>query len=281
MNYVKTGVLLVILTLLLVGVGSFLGGPRGAMIAFVFALLLNGISYWYSDRIVLALYRAKELPEAQFHRIYSLVRELAEEARLPMPRIYMTESRSPNAFATGRNPAKAVVCVTKGILELLDENELKGVVAHELAHVKNHDTLIMTVTAAIAGAVMMLANMARYGAIFGGYSRERRGSGNLFSLIAVSIIAPMAALVIQLAISRSREYAADKMGAYVARNPNGLADALRKLQDAARIRPMQEASPETAHLFIVNPLSAASFAALFSTHPPIEERIRRLRGMRL
>lgn len=279
MNYVKTGILLVVLTLMLVWVGSFLGGPRGAAIAFIFALVLNGVSYWYSDKIVLALYKAREVPEAQFYHLYSLVRNLAASAGLPMPRIYMTETKSPNAFATGRNPARAVVCVTKGLLELLDEDELKGVLAHELAHVKNRDTLIMTVTAAIAGAIMLLANMARWAAIFGGYSRDRRGGGNIFSLIAVSIIAPIAALIVQLAISRSREYAADRRGAYFAKDPNGLASALGRLRQAAKARPMREASPQTAHLFIVNPFSAAGLARLFSTHPPVEERVRRLKSM--
>lgn len=280
MNYIKTGILLVVLTLLLVWVGSFIAGPRGAMIAFIFALLLNGVSYWFSDKIVLALYKAREVPEEQFHHLYSLVRGLAQSAKLPMPRIYMTESKSPNAFATGRNPQKAVVCVTKGILELLDENELKGVLAHELAHVKNRDTLIMTVAAAIAGAIMLLANMARWAAIFGGYSRNRRGGGNIFSLIAISIIAPIAALIVQLAISRSREYAADRYGAYFAKDASGLASALGRLGQASKLKPMREASPQTAHLFIVNPLSAAGVARLFSTHPPLEERIRRLRGMK-
>jgi len=279
MNYVKTGLLLIVLTLMLVWIGSFLGGPRGALIAFIFALVLNGVSYWYSDKIVLAIYRARELPEIQFHHLYNLVGELTKEADLPMPRLYMTESKSPNAFATGRNPQKAVLCVTRGLLELLDTEELKGVLAHELAHVKNRDTLIMTVTAAIAGAIMLLANMARWAAIFGGYSRQRRDSGNIFTLLAVSIVAPIAALIVQLAISRSREYEADKRGAHFAKNPLGLAKALKRLQEAAKIRPMKEASPQTAHLFIVNPFRGSFIAGLFSTHPPIEERINRLRNM--
>lgn len=281
MNYVKTGLLLVILTLLLVWVGNIIGGPYGAMIAFIFALVLNGVSYWYSDKIVLALYRARELPEAQFHHLYNLVGELTKSASLPMPRIYMVENKSPNAFATGRNPQKAVVCVTRGLLELLDEDELRGVLAHELAHVKNRDTLIMTVTATMAGAIMMLASMARWVAIFGGYSRNRRDSGNLIGLLAVSIIAPIAALIVQLAISRSREYAADRQGAYFAKNPMGLAKALKKLQEASRIRPMKEASPQTAHLFIVNPFRASFVTNLFSTHPPIEERVSRLQKMKI
>jgi len=281
MNYIKTGLLLLVLTLLLVSVGSFLGGPRGALIAFIFALVINGVSYWFSDKIVLALYKAKELPEQQFFHLYNLVRDLTRSAKLPMPKIYMTETRSPNAFATGRSPKKAVVCVTKGLLELLDENELRGVLAHELAHVRNHDTLIMTVTAAIAGAIMMLAYMARWAAIFGGYSRNKRGSGNIISLLAVSIVAPLAALLVQLAISRSREYAADKAGAYFAKDPNGLANALMRLREGAKDRPMQEALPQTAHLFIVNPFRASFVTKLFSTHPPLEERVRRLREMRV
>ncbi|MGB2706085.1 MAG: zinc metalloprotease HtpX [Candidatus Omnitrophota bacterium] len=280
MNYIKTGLLLVILTLLLVWVGGLLGGARGAVIAFVAALLINGISYWYSDKIVLALYKAREIPERQFYHLYNLVRELTQSANLPMPRIYMVENKSPNAFATGRNPQKAVVCVTRGLLELLDEDELKGVLAHELAHVKNRDTLIMTVTAALAGAIMMLAYMARWAAIFGGYSRDRRGSGNIISLIAISILAPIAAVIVQLAISRSREYAADRQGAYFAKDPTGLASALRRLSEAAKVRPMKEASPQTAHLFIVNPFRASFITNLFSTHPPIDERIKRLRGMK-
>lgn len=280
MNYIKTGLLLVILTLILIWIGSIFGGPRGAMIAFIFAMVLNAVSYWYSDKIVLTLYKAKEIPEEQFHHLYELVRGLSSSAGLPMPRIYMVGQKSPNAFATGRNPQKAVICVTKGLLELLEEDELRGVLAHELAHVKNRDTLIMTVTAAIAGAIMILASMARWAAIFGSYSRGRRDSGNLFSLIAISIVAPIAALIVQLAISRSREYAADKQGAYFAKDAAGLAGALKRLQKASKVHPMQ-ASSQTAHLFIVNPLRASFFTNLFSTHPPVEERVRRLEGMRV
>ena len=277
MNYIKTGLLLAALTILLVWVGAVFGGPRGAMIAFIFALIINGVSYWYSDKIVLKLYKAKEVPERQFYHLYNLVKELSRSGGLPMPKIYMVENSSPNAFATGRNPEKAVVCVTRGLLELLDENELKGVLAHELAHVKNRDTLIMTVTAAIAGAIMMLAYAARWAAIFSG--RDRRGSGNIISLLAVSIIAPLAAIVVQLAISRSREYAADRQGAYIAKDPMGLAGALGRLSEAAKARPMKEAAPQTAHLFIVNPFRASFITNLFSTHPPIAERVKRLRQL--
>lgn len=275
MNYAKTGILLIVLTLLLVWIGSLFGGPRGAAIAFLFALVLNGVSYWYSDKIVLSIYKAKELPEGKFYHLYTLVRNLTTRAGLPMPRIYMIENNSPNAFATGRNPEKAVVCVTRGLLELLDENELKGVLAHELAHVKNRDTLIMTVTAAIAGAIMMLAYMARWAALLGGHSRDRKGSGNLISLLAVSILAPVAAVIVQLAISRSREYVADREGAYFAKSPSGLANALKRLEAAQKTRPMK-ALPQTAHLFIVNPFRTGFIANLFSTHPPVAERVRRL-----
>ncbi|OGW74962.1 MAG: protease HtpX [Omnitrophica bacterium RBG_13_46_9] len=279
MNYVKTGLLLVILTLLLVWIGGIFGGPNGAAIAFVMALVLNGVSYWYSDRIVLSLYKAKEIPEKQFYHLYDLVKELTRSANLPMPRMYMIEQRSPNAFATGRNPQKAVVCVTRGLLELLDEDELKGVLAHELAHVKNRDTLIMTVTATLAGAVMTLAYMARWAAIFGGYSRDRRESGNMISLLFISILAPIAALIVQLAISRSREYEADRQGAYFAKDSMGLASALGRLKEASTVYPMQ-ALPQTAHLFIVHPFRANIITNLFSTHPPIEERIHRLQEMK-
>jgi len=281
MNYIKTGLLLLALTLLLVWVGGVLGGPRGAIIAFILALVINGVSYWYSDKIVLKLYRAKELPERQFYHLYNLVKELTYSAGLPMPKIYMVENKSPNAFATGRNPQKAVVCVTKGLLELLNEDELKGVLAHELAHVKNRDTLIMTVTAALAGAIMMLAYMARWAAVFSGFSRNKKGSGNIISLLAISILAPIAAIIVQLAISRSREYAADRQGAYFTKDPMGLAGALKRLQEASKTYPMKEASPQTAHLFIVNPFRASFITNLFSTHPPVEKRIARLQHMKM
>lgn len=280
MNYFKTGILLVALTLILIWIGSIIGGPRGAMIAFIISLIINGISFWFSDRIVLAIYKAYEVPKQQYYHLYSLVNDLALNARLPMPRLYMVENDSPNAFATGRDPDHACLCVTKGLLKILEEDELKGVLAHELAHVKNRDTLIMTTTAAIAGAIMMLANIARWAAIFGGGSRNRRDGANIFGLIAISIIAPIAALIVQLAISRSREYSADKRGAYIARNSRGLASALSKLSEAQRHSKLQ-ASPQTAHLFIVNPFRGNFIANLFSTHPPIKERIARLEAIRI
>lgn len=280
MNYVKTGILLIVLTLILIWIGGIVGGPRGAMIAFIIALVINGISFWFSDKIVLKMYRAYEVPEEQYYHLYRLVEGLSSDAKLPMPRLFMIENDSPNAFATGRDPGHACLCVTKGLLRILEEDELKGVLAHELAHVKNRDTLIMTVTAAIAGAIMMLANMARWAAIFGSGSRERRDSGNLFGLIAISIIAPIAAIIVQLAISRSREYGADARGAYIAKDSRGLASALDKLSQSQRHHRLQ-ASPQTAHLFIVNPFRGSFITNLFSTHPPIKERIARLNSIKI
>lgn len=280
MNYVKTGILLVVLTLILIWIGGIVGGPRGAMIAFMLALVINGISFWFSDKIILKMYRAYEVPKAQYYHLYKLVGELSSNAKLPTPRLFMIENDSPNAFATGRDPEHACLCVTKGLLRILEEDELKGVLAHELAHVRNRDTLIMTVTAAIAGAIMLLANIARWAAIFGGGSRSRRGSGNLFGLIAISIIAPIAAIIVQLAISRSREYGADARGAYIARDSRGLASALDKLSQSQRHHRLQ-ASPQTAHLFIVNPFKGGFIANLFSTHPPVKERITRLNSIKI
>jgi len=278
MNYFKTGILLIVLTLLFVVVGGMIGGRQGAQIAFALALVMNIASYWFSDKIVLAMYRAAPVNENEYPELFKIVRSLAQEAGIPMPRVYIVPQDSPNAFATGRNPKNAVVCVTKGILNILDYEELKGVIAHELGHVKNRDILIMTITATIAGAIMMLANMARWAAFFGGRSRDDRGGGNVIGLLAASIIAPLAAMIIQLAISRSREYAADKQGANLSHSPISLANALRKLQEASKFNKLS-ASPQTAHMFIVNPLSGDFLTSLFSTHPPMKERIRRLEEM--
>jgi len=282
MNYFKTAMLLVVLAALLIWVGGIFGGPRGATIAFIFALVLNLGSFWFSDRIVLAMYRAQELPERQFSQVHHIVKELAMRAGIPPPRVYLVPIDTPNAFATGRNPQNAVVCVTKSILDLLSREELKGVIAHEISHIKNRDTLIMTVTAALASAIMMLAYMARWAAIFGGFggrdSRDR--SGGIIGLLAISILAPLAAMIIQLAISRSREYGADKRGAQLAGSGIGLADALRKLHESSRYYRMNT-SPQTAHLFIVNPLKGDFIANLFSTHPPVEKRIERLKTLQL
>ena len=265
------------LTLLLIWVGQVIGGVRGAMFAFVFSLLINFGSYWFCDKLVLAMYRAKPLSEALAPQLYRTVRDIAQSAHLPMPAIYMIPQTGANAFATGRNPQHAVVAVTQGILTLLNEDELKGVLAHELAHIKNRDILIASIAAAIAGAVMMLANMARWMAIFGGYSRDRDrvGSNNPIGLLAVSILAPIAALIIQMAVSRSREYLADADGARFLHTGFPLANALRKLEAQARHRPIA-ANPQSAHMFIVNPLSGESIFTLFSTHPSIKSRIERL-----
>lgn len=282
MNYIKTGILLVVLTLLFVWVGGMIGGQQGMMLAFIFALIMNFGAYWFSDKIVLSMYRAQEASEAQMPEIHAIVKELASEAGMPMPKIYVIPQNTPNAFATGRDPRHAAVCVTHGIMDALSHDELKGVLAHEMAHVKNRDVLIMTVAAAIAGAVMMLANMARWAAIFGvgGRGGRDRGGANLIALLAISILAPLAALIVQLAISRTREYAADNRGAKLAHSSLGLASALKKLEHTSRYQRMK-ASPQTAHMFIVNPLHGGALARLFSTHPPTSERVRRLEEMKI
>lgn len=283
MNYFKTTVLLIALTLLLVWVGSMFGGRQGAVFAFAIAMGMNFFSYWFSDKIVLKMYGAREVSDQESPTYHGLVRELTARAGMPMPRIYIVPTPAMNAFATGRNPSHAAVAVTEGMLGSLSREELKGVLGHELAHVRNRDILISTIVATVAGAIMMLANMARWASIFGGYGgrsddEEGSGGGGGFAILFLAILAPIAALLIQMAISRSREYAADKGGALLSGNPLGLASALEKLQQGAVARPM-DAGQTTAHLFIVNPLSGRSFASIFSTHPPIEERVKRLRAM--
>jgi len=261
-------------------IGNLLGGRQGMIIAFFFAVIMNFGSYWFSDKIVLKIYRARPVSEAEAPDLHRMVRQLAQQAGLPMPKVCIMPSESPNAFATGRNPQHAVVAVTQGILRLLDEKELKGVLAHELAHVKHRDILIGSIAATMAGAIMMIASMARWAALFGGFgSRDDDDGGGMIGLIAMSIIAPIAAMLIQMAISRSREYAADEAGASFAGSPYGLAGALQKISSASRQIPMK-AEPATAHMFIVSPLSGKSLMSLFSTHPPVEERIRRLTGTR-
>jgi heat shock protein HtpX len=279
-NQLKTTILLAALTALIVLIGRMFGGNQGLFIAFVFALIMNFGSYWFSDKIVLAMYRAQELLPDDAPEIHRMVAELAQRGGLPKPRIYLIPSRTPNAFATGRNPEHAVVAVTKGILRLLEPDELKGVLAHELGHVKNRDILIGSIAATLAGVVMMLANMARFAPIFGLGGKDSLGRGsNIFSLILMSILAPLSAALIQMAVSRSREYLADSTGARLTGNPGSLASALEKLAHASRRLPMQEANPATGHMFTVNPLTGGGFATLFGTHPPVEERIRRLRSM--
>jgi heat shock protein HtpX len=284
-NWFKTTLLLGVLTLLIVWIGHFLGGQQGMVVAFVLATGMNFFSYWFSDKIVLRMYRAKEISPEEGPELYGIVRGIAERANLPLPRIYLIAEQAPNAFATGRNPEHAVVAVTEGLLKLMNREEITGVLAHEMAHVRNRDILIGSIAATMAGAIMILANMARWSAMFGGgglRDREEGGSGGAFggiALIVMSILAPIAAMLIQMAISRSREYQADETGAAFAGYPQGLASALQKLGAYAKRLPMN-ANPSTAHMFIVNPLSAGSLMSLFSTHPPLEERIARLTGMK-
>ena len=283
-NLIKTGFLLTVLTCLLVLAGGALGGQQGMVIAFVLAFVMNVGSYWFSDKIVLRLYGAQPVDEAQAPGLYRIVRELAAEAKIPVPPIYIIQDDSPNAFATGRNPSHAAVAVTEGILRILSEDELKGVLAHELSHVKNRDTLIMTIAATLAGAITYLAQMAQWAAIFGGGRRsddeDAGGGGGLIGMLLMAILAPIAAMLVQMAISRGREFEADASGARLCHRASGLERALAKLEAAARQEPLN-ATPATAHLFIVNPLTSGGLATLFSTHPPIEERIARLRAMRL
>lgn len=276
MNVFKTAVLMTALTLLLIWAGGAMGGRSGMTIALIFAFVMNVTTYWFSDKIVLKMYKAKEVTQSEAPELYSIVRNLAQRAALPMPKVYIIEQPQPNAFATGRNPEHAAVAVTSGIMQILSHEELEGVLAHELAHVKHRDILIGTVAATVAGAISYLAHMAQWAMIFGG--RDNNGRGNPIASIAMMIVAPIAAMLIQMAISRSREYAADAGGARIAGNPRHLASALKKLQMASKQIPMN-ASPATAHMFIVNPLSAKGFSNLFSTHPPMEERIARLQSM--
>jgi len=277
-NLIRTTFLLAVMTALMMFFGQLLGGNQGMVIAFVFAGVMNFASYWYSDKIVLKMYQAQEVTPESAHELYSMVGGLSQRAGIPLPKIYIIPQETPNAFATGRNPENAVVAVTSGLLNLLDREEIAGVLAHELAHVKNRDILIGAIAATMAGAIMMLASMARWGAIFsGGRSSENQGGGGIIGLIVLSIIAPMAAMIIQMAVSRSREYLADETGAGISKNPEGLARALEKLGAYSKRMPMQ-ANPSTAHIFTVSPLSGNSLMSLFSTHPPLESRIQRLRG---
>jgi len=276
MNALKTGFLLAALTALLMLIGRMVGGPSGMIVAFGFALVMNAVSYWYSDKIVLAMYRAQPIGEADAPELHAVVGRLTREAGLPMPKLYVVPGEMPNAFATGRNPEHAAVAVTEGLMRILDRSEVEGVIAHELAHVRNRDILISTIAATLAGAIMLLANMARWGAMFGGIGRSDDDNGGAIGLLAAALVAPLAALVIQMAVSRSREYQADATGAQISGKPLGLANALVKLENASKYVPSQ-ASPATAHMFIVNPLRGGGIGSLFSTHPPIPERVNRLR----
>lgn len=280
MNTTKTIILMVGLTVLLVVVGGAFGGRQGMIMAFLFAMVMNMFSYWFSDKMVLRMYRAQEATEAEAPVLYGVTHDLALKMNMPMPRVYIIPSEAFNAFATGRNPNHAAVAATRGILRLLTREELEGVMAHELGHVRNRDILIGTIAATIAGAISMLASMAQWAMIFGfGRGRDRdEGPGGLIGLLAMIILAPIAAALIQMAISRSREYQADASGARICGKPLALASALRKLQTGAQRAPL-DASPATAHMFIVNPLRGGGFAKLFSTHPPLEDRIARLEAM--
>ena len=278
-NIFKTTFLLSLLTILLVIMGGAVGGQGGMMVAFLLAAAMNFGSYWFSDKIVLKMYNAQEITREVHPSFYGMVERLAGRAGLPMPKVYIIPDDSPNAFATGRNPAHAAVAATEGVLRILTPDELEGVMAHELAHVKNRDILISSIAATFAGAISMIGNMLQWGAMFGagrGDDEEGGGIGGMIGSLAMAIVAPIAAMLIQMAVSRSREYLADASGAEICGRPLALAGALRKLHNYSQATPMLEARPATAHMFIVNPLTGGGLASLFSTHPPMEERIARL-----
>ncbi|MDZ7667554.1 MAG: zinc metalloprotease HtpX [Desulfotignum sp.] len=278
-NHIKTVFLLTAMTGLFLVLGYALGGQTGMVIALIIALAMNFFSYWQSHTIVLKMYRAQPLDRSQAPGLHDTVARLAQRAGLPMPKLYVIPEDAPNAFATGRDPEHGVVAVTEGLLRLMNQEELEGVLAHELGHIKNRDILISTIVATLAGAIMFVASMARFSAIFGGRDNQGGGPG-IVGVIIMSMLAPLAAMVIQMAVSRSREYLADATAAQVTGRPGGLASALAKLGDYTRRGAVVNANPATAHMFIVNPLSGRQFAGLFSTHPPLEERIRRLTGAR-
>ncbi|MDO8556378.1 MAG: zinc metalloprotease HtpX [Nanoarchaeota archaeon] len=276
-NQVKTVLLLGILTALLLFIGSFFG-TSGLMIALAVVVIMNFVTYFFSDKIVLAMYHAKEIPKSSNPKLHHLVEDICKGYGIPKPKIFLVPTDNPNAFATGRNPKHAVVAVTEGILHLLSDRELKGVLAHELGHVKNRDILVTTIAVMIAGTISFVASMARFAALFGG-SRDRDG-GDIIGLLVLALLAPVIALVLQLAIARSREYLADQSGASIIKDADGLASALQKLERVNKTHPLRFGSPTTASLFIVNPFTARSFATLFSTHPSTEDRVKRLRALK-
>lgn len=278
MNTFKSFLLMTVLTIVLIAIGSMIGGRNGMVMALLFAGVMNFVSYWFSDKIVLMMYGAKQIQETEMPELHRMVRELTKSSGLPMPKLYYMNNPMPNAFATGRDPEHAAVAVTSGIVEILNESELSGVIAHELSHIKNRDILIGTIAATLAGAIFMLARMAQFAAIFGGGSRDRDDNNSGIGMIAIAIIAPIAAMIIQMAISRAREYQADASGAKICGNPLALANALKKLSDGVKRNPV-DVNPTTAHMFIVSPFSGKSLFTLFSTHPPIEERVKRLQKM--
>jgi heat shock protein HtpX len=276
MNLLRTVILMTVLTLLLVWAGGMLGGQSGALLALIIAGVMNLGSYWFSDKIVIRMYRGKEV---QHGTLFEVVRELCQSNNLPMPKVYTLPQGTPNAFATGRNPEHAAVAATEGLVRMLSREELMGVMAHELSHVRHRDILIGSIAATIAGAIGYLAHMAQWAALFGGLGGRDDEDGGPFGLILLMIFGPLAAMLVQMAISRSREYAADRGGAQLCGNPHFLASALRKLEEANQQRPMQRVNEATAHMFIVNPLRGGGLAALFSTHPPMAERVQRLESM--
>lgn len=279
MNTMKVTILMTSLMVLFMAIGYAFGGQQGMVMAFVLAVAMNFFSYWFSDKIVLRIYRAKEVTEMDNSRLHRIVKQVATKAMMPMPRVYVIPSKAPNAFATGRNQNHAAVAATEGIMEMLNDDELEGVMGHEMAHVRNKDMLIGTIAATFAGAIGIMASIARWGMIFGGMGRsDERGGGGGLALIITAIVAPIAALLIQTAISRQREYKADAVGGQITGKFDGLARALEKMQ-LAPVRLNLDERPATAHLMIVNPLSGKGLAGLFSTHPPVEERVRRLRQM--
>jgi heat shock protein HtpX len=279
-NIFKTGLLLAVLTAMFVLIGGAIGGQQGMILAFFLAVAMNFFSYWFSDKIVLSMYGAQPIEESQAPALYAMVRRLTTRAQIPMPRVYLIPTDTPNAFATGRNPEHAAIAVTEGIMRILDQDELEGVLAHELSHVKNRDILISTLAATLAGAITYLAHMAQWSAMFGGRRDDDEGGSSPIAMIAMAIVAPIAAMLVQMAVSRAREYQADATGAHLAGRTWGLAKALEKLEVAQQVAPMN-ANPATAHLFIVNPLSGQALMNLFSTHPPLEQRVARLRAMKI
>jgi heat shock protein HtpX len=279
MNTVKTVGLMTFMMVLFVAIGGALGGRSGMIMAVLFATLMNFGMYWFSDKLVLRMYNAQPVTEAEAPELHAIVRTLVQKAGMPMPKVYIIPEEAPNAFATGRNPEHAVVAVTQGIMRLLSREELSGVIAHELAHIKHRDMLTGTIVATLAGAISMLAQMAQWAMIFGGGRRDDDEGGSPIVAIVMMIVAPIAAMLVQMAISRTREYEADKGGASMSGNPTWLANALLKLERGNEVVPMEDAKPATAHMFIVNPLHGGGLMNLFSTHPPIAERVKRLNEM--
>ncbi len=280
MNALKVGLLMGIMSILLVMMGNAIGGTSGATLFLIIAIFMNFIGYFYSDKIAIKMTRSYPVSETESPELYDIVRKLTQRAGMPMPKLYVTPSDQPNAFATGRNPSNSAVAVTEGLMRLLNRSEVEGVLAHELGHIKNRDVLVGTIAATLAGAISMIGSVIKWGAILGTGRSDDEGGGGLIGALLMAIIFPIAAMIIQLAISRSREFGADDTGARIAGSPDGLANALLKLESAAHRIPMP-VNPATSHLFIVNPLSGASMAKLFSTHPPIQDRVQKLRSMRI